>query len=151
LQSLLPAGLSLAANNGPSLSVVAGSTADIEQFEDQLKQKGINYRRLHTSHAFHSQMMDDVLASFEEEINKISLSAPKIPYLSNLTGNWIKDEEATDAGYWVKHLRHTVRFSEGVEELLKEPERILLEIGPGHTLSMLARQHMNRDGAQIVI
>ncbi|MHC5721310.1 MAG: acyltransferase domain-containing protein, partial [Nostoc sp.] len=95
---------------------------------------------LHTSHAFHSQMMDSILLPFQEQVRKISLNSPKIPFVSNVTGTWITPAQATDPKYWVKHLRQTVRFSEGIAELLQQSKRILLEVGPGRTLSTLANK-----------
>ena len=96
------------------------------------------YCRLHTSHAFHSSMMDPALEPFGRELEKVQLQPPRIPYLSNLTGGWITASQATDPGYWTKHLRQSVRFSQGLCELLQDPQRILLEVGPGTTLSSLS-------------
>jgi acyl transferase domain-containing protein len=102
---------------------------------------GVPCQRLHTAHAFHSAMMTPALAPFAEAVGRVSLSAPAIPYVSNVTGTWITERDATDPAYWVRHLRETVRFSSGLRQLLEEPDRILLEVGPGHTLTSLARQH----------
>ena len=96
-------------------------------------------------------MMEPVLLLFAEEVSGIKLHAPQIPYISSLTGTWIKAEEATDTGYWSRQLREPVRFSAGVAELLKEPGRILLEVGPGQTLSMLARQQQNGATGRLVL
>ena len=89
-------------------------------------------------------MMEPILRPFTEQVKKIKLNLPKLPYPSNVTGTWITKEQATDPGYWATHLRQTVRFSEGVQELLNEPERVLLEVGPGQTLSSLAKQHLGK-------
>ncbi|MCA1602817.1 MAG: type I polyketide synthase, partial [Acidobacteria bacterium] len=141
VQSLLGENLSLAAVNGPSLSVVSGPEDAIDALEQRLTEQEVNCRRLHTSHAFHSKVMDSILEPFAEQVRKLDLKSPKIPYISNVTGTWIKATEATDPSYWARHLRQTVRFAEGLHELLKESERVLLEVGPGQTLSTLARQH----------
>ncbi len=109
--------------------------------QQQLQVKGIDCRRLHTSHAFHSQMMEPILKPFIEEVRKVQLNPPQIPFISNVTGTWITAQEATDPNYWVKHLRQTVRISEGISVLLQEPNRILLEVGPGRTLCTLVKQH----------
>src|SRR5262249_38064547 len=112
----------------------------VEALRAQLAERGLDCRRLHTSHAFHSQMMEPILGLFTERVRKIALRPPKIPFVSNLTGTWISAAEATDPAYWARHLRHTVRFADGARTLLQEPGRILLEVGPGRTLSTLARQ-----------
>src|SRR5262249_38729275 len=95
----------------------------------------------HTSHAFHSAMMEPVLASFTEVVQHIDLHEPQLPFLSNLTGTWIRPDEAVDPGYWTQHLRATVHFEAGVREIVQEPHRLLLEVGPGTTLSAFVRQH----------
>jgi acyl transferase domain-containing protein len=84
-------------------------------------------------------MMEQILAAFTEQVAQINLGVPKIPYLSNVTGNWITAAEATDPSYWSKHMRQTVRFADGIQELLKKSARILLEVGPGRTLTTLAK------------
>ncbi|MEW6735407.1 MAG: type I polyketide synthase, partial [Acidobacteriota bacterium] len=135
--------ISLAAINGPTLCVVSGPTPAVERLEAQFIENGLPVRRLHTSHAFHSEMMSPILATFTEQVKNIKLNPPKIPYLSNLTGTWITDEEVMRPSYWAEHLRRTVRFSDGVSELLKDPQSVLLEIGPGQTLSTVVKQHRN--------
>ncbi|MGI2902870.1 SDR family NAD(P)-dependent oxidoreductase [Tolypothrix sp. VBCCA 56010] len=145
VQPLLGKELSLAGINGPSLCVVSGSTEAIAQLQQQLLEKDVGCRKLHTSHAFHSQMMDSVIEPYTQYIQKVKLNPPKIPFISNVTGTWITTAQATDPNYWAKHLRQTVRFSSGMTELLKEPERILLEVGPGRTLSTFAKQHYNSE------
>ncbi|MEH2228581.1 MAG: SDR family oxidoreductase [Nostoc sp.] len=141
IQPLLNRELSLAASNGPSYCVVSGTTEAIAQLQQQLESKGVGCRRLHTSHAFHSQMMEPILQAFTEQLQKLQLHPATIPFVSNVSGTWITVAEATDPKYWVKHLRQTVRFSEGMTELLKIQERIFLEVGPGRTLSTFTKQH----------
>lgn len=140
IQPLLFDKLSLAAINSPSLCVVSGTTAAIERLEHQLVNDGVPCRQLHTSHAFHSEMMGPILEPFVEWVRNVNLAPPQIPLVSNVTGAWITGAEATDAGYWARHLRQTVRFAEGMQSLLKDYSPILLEVGPGQTLSSLARQ-----------
>ncbi|GAX42272.1 putative beta-ketoacyl synthase [Tolypothrix sp. NIES-4075] len=140
VQLLLNSQLSLAATNAPSLSVVSGSLEAIEELEQQLISKGVDYRRLHTSHAFHSAMMDSMIEPFTEYLKKVNFNPPQIPFISNLTGTWITPKEATDPHYWAQHLRQRVRFSEGIAELLSDANRIFLEVGPGRTLSTLTKQ-----------
>ncbi|MEW6738149.1 MAG: type I polyketide synthase, partial [Acidobacteriota bacterium] len=107
-RDLLNKNLSLAAVNGPSLSVIAGSLPAIDELENQLKKQGIVSKRLTVTHAFHSQMMDAIVDTFAENVKKIALQSPQIPYISNVTGSWINTEEATNADYWAHHLRQTV-------------------------------------------
>ncbi|MDY7023049.1 MAG: type I polyketide synthase, partial [Cyanobacteriota bacterium] len=139
IASLLNSELSLASSNSPTVSAVSGTPTAIDALEKQLQTQGIDYRRLQTSHAFHSQMMEPILADFTDKVSEFQLNSPEIPYVSNVTGTWITTEEATDPGYWARHLRQTVRFSEGVEMLLQDPARILLEVGPGSSLRSLAK------------
>ena len=140
----IPKELSLAVVNGPEQCVVSGPTDAIQQFAQDLEKRGITCRVLQTSHAFHSAMMDPMLDSFRVEIAKLSLHAPKLPYVSNLSGTWITAAEATSPDYWTKHLRNAVRFSGGLAELFRDPSRVFLEVGPGQALTSLARQHSAR-------
>jgi phthiocerol/phenolphthiocerol synthesis type-I polyketide synthase E len=151
LMSGLPPGLELAAINGPDSCVVSGPAGLVEKFEAQLSASGISYRRLVTSHAFHSAMMEPVLGSFREACNQVSLHSPQLPYISNLSGTWITAEEAVNPDYWVRHLRETVRFGDGLHELLKDRDAILMEIGPARTLSTLARRNPYREARQLVL
>jgi acyl transferase domain-containing protein len=95
-------------------------------------------RRLVTSHAFHSKMMEAIAPNLYDLVKTFNLQPPKIPYLSNVTGTWITAEQATDPSYWVKHTCQAVRFASAVQELSKKHNPVLLEIGPGQTLSSLA-------------
>ena len=147
----LPTDLALAAINGPEQCVVSGPTDAIQKFAAELEKREVSCRLLHTSHAFHSAMMDPMLESFRAHLAKVDLRAPKIPYLSNVTGKWITATEATDPGYWTKHLRNTVRFSEGLAELFRDPARIFLEVGPGQALTSLTRQHPGRPKSSKVL
>jgi acyl transferase domain-containing protein/acyl carrier protein len=133
--------LSIAAINAPNSCVVSGTEAAIALYQQQLTDKGIGCRQLHTSHAFHSPMVDGILEAFRQEVRKVNLNPGIIPFISNVTGTWISNELATDPNYWVRHLRETVCFSAGIGELLSDPQRILLEVGPGNTLSTLANRH----------
>jgi len=151
VRSLLDQRLSLAAVNGPSRCVVSGTIDAIERLEQRLTEAEIACRRLHTSHAFHSAMMDPILESFTACVSAIRLSPPQIPYVSNITGTWVSAEEATSPAYWADHLRRTVRFAEGLDELLADPDRVLLEVGPGRTLGALAQQHPKRDPRQVIL
>lgn len=150
MQPLLGKNLSLAVANSPCLCVVSGEKEAVEDLGKHLSKKNVDFRHLHTSHAFHSQMMDPILHAFAAHLSQVKMNPPQIPFLSNLTGTWITPDEAANANYWAKHLRQTVRFSDCVRELLKEPNRVLLEVGPGQTLSTLARQHQNQSKQDVV-
>jgi len=132
--------ISIAASNSPALSVVSGTLEAIESLERQLTDQGVNTRRLHTSHAFHSEMMNDILEPFMLVVKSVRLNPPQIPLISNVTGTWMTAADATNPLYWVQHLRQTVRFAEGIAALLLDQNRIFLEVGPGQTLSTLTKQ-----------
>ena len=145
LAPLLDERLSIAAVNGPSFCVISGETEAIEEQEKLLSDRGHLCRRLHTSHAFHSAMMDSILEPFVELVRTVQLNSPKLAYISNVTGTWITPTEATDTHYWARHLRETVCFDAGVRELAKIPNSILLEVGPGRTLTKLTQSHLQKE------
>lgn len=151
IQPFLNKELSLAASNAPALCVLSGSNEAVNLLLEKLTAQGIECRCLHTSHAFHSSMMDAILEPFTKAVKQVKLNPPKIPFISNVTGTWITTEQATDPHYWAKHLRQTVRFAPGISELLQEPNRILLEVGPGNTLCTFARQHSAQAAGQVVL
>jgi acyl transferase domain-containing protein/acyl carrier protein len=151
VEDVLGDDLCLAAVNAPGFCVVSGESGVIEGLEKRLGKQGVSYTRLHTSHAFHSKMMDPILAEFEEAVRKVQLNAPQIPIMSNTTGSWMQAAEATDPGYWVRHLRQAVRFSDSIQELLGDASRILLEVGPGNTLCTLAKQHIEDPKERVVL
>jgi len=143
--------ISMAAVNAPNLCVVSGPHKKIETLENILKEKNIETRNLHTSHAFHSQMMEPILEQFEQAVKEISLNKPKLPYISNLSGNWIAVEQTLSPNYWVEHLRKTVRFKDGVTLLLKDPSSVFLELGPGRSLTTFVNKHNNRTNSHLVL
>ena len=136
----LTASLSVAATNGPELTVVSGPLEEIALFEKGLAERGVSCHRLATSHAFHSQMMEPVIDAFKAIVSRVRLFEPQIRFISNLTGTWITDEEATSADYWAKHLRYKVRFGDGLDALLQDSAALLLEVGPRNSLSKLAKR-----------
>ena len=148
--ALLNPELAIAAINSPNLCVVSGSNEAIDKLELELATKKIAARRLQTSHAFHSPMMEPVLAPFTELLRKTKFGEPQIPYVSNVTAKWITAAEAKSPEYWAGHVRQTVRFADGVAELMKDAKYVLLEVGPGPTLSTLARQHPAKANEQTV-
>jgi phthiocerol/phenolphthiocerol synthesis type-I polyketide synthase E len=149
--SFLKDGMSLAVSNGPAFCVISGTLAAIEELASELEAQGVNHRRLQTSHAFHSEMMDPILEPFAERVKTITLRPPKIPYVSNTTGTWITDAQATNPKYWANHLRQTVHFGKGLATLFKEGEGIFIEVGPGRTLRTLALQHPDKTTGQKVL
>lgn len=142
LESLLPHGLSIAAINSNKLCVVAGPDDLVAAFSDELDKLEIPGRLLQTSHAFHSAMMDDIVAPFEEVVRSIKLYPPVKPIVSTVTGTWMSEAEATNPQYWANHLRKTVRFANAINTLQEDEGRILLEVGPGTVLATLARQQV---------
>ncbi|SEG59059.1 type I polyketide synthase [Paenibacillus sp. UNC499MF] len=153
-QELLPfmnEGLSLAAVNGPAMCVVSGSYEAIELLEEKLDRKGQACTRLHTSHAFHSLMMEPAMEPFRLKLSGMKLQAAHIPYISNVSGGWITKEETVDPDYWVRHLRGTVRFADGLSELLHDDKAVFVEVGPGNTLSAFVRRHPDKKERHAVI
>ncbi|HEX3528164.1 MAG TPA: non-ribosomal peptide synthase/polyketide synthase [Thermoanaerobaculia bacterium] len=145
VRELLSEGLSLAAVNAPALCVVSGPAAVVEALRARLEGEGVACRTLETSHAFHSAMMEPILDRFSAAVRRVSLHSPRIPFLSNVTGTWVRPDEATDPLYWVRHLRQTVRFASSVRELLADPRRILIEVGPGSSLGAMVRRNLDRE------
>ncbi|BAY84413.1 putative beta-ketoacyl synthase [Calothrix parasitica NIES-267] len=142
IEPLLAEGLSVAAINTPSSCVISGTCEQIKSLQAQLANKQVDTRLLHTSHGFHSRLMEPMLESFVKQLSQINLQPPQIPYISNLTGTWITPQEATSPQYWADHLRHTVRFAQGIETL-NQSGQIFLEVGAGWTLSKLVKQNFN--------
>ncbi|MGG4091723.1 HAD-IIIC family phosphatase [Paenibacillus lautus] len=138
---LLSGGVSLAAVNAPSMCVVSGTSEAVESLAGSLEEKGVECRRLHTSHAFHSAMMEPILEAYEREVGKLVLKAPQFPFISNVTGTWIQDEQAISPAYWAQHLRGTVRFSDGLSTLMNEMDAAFVEVGGGNALTVFAKSH----------
>jgi len=151
INPLLSKEISLAALNAPNLCVVSGTIEAIDSLELMLQERGVECRQLHTSHAFHSAMMEPILEAFKTEIAQVILNPPQIPYISNVTGDWITSAQATDPNYWVQHIRQTVRFADGLQTLMQHANSILLEVGAGKTLNTLALHHPAKSAEQIVL
>jgi len=139
LVSRLGPGLSLASSNGPSLCVAAGPAEAIAGLRARLEADGVACKELHTSHAFHSAMMDEAVEPFTRRVERVTLREPSIPFVSTVTGTWITPEQARDPRYWGRHLRETVRFAEAATTLASSAD-VLLEVGPRATLATLVRQ-----------
>lgn len=143
LTGRLPAGVCLAAVNGPGTCVVSGPAEAVGEFAAALRAERIKATPLRTSHAFHSPMMDPVLAEFAAAVARMPLAAPQLPFLSNVSGDWITSEQATDPQYWATQLRSPVLFGPAVARLAEAEAGsrtwALLECGPGRQLAGLAR------------
>ena len=135
--------VTLAATNGPQLCAVSGVEDDITALQARLEENNISCRRLRTSHGFHSPMMAPMVAPLVEAVSQVQLNPPNIPFISNVTGTWITADEATDPAYWGQQARQAVKFSEGITEILQLSDPVLLEVGPGNSLTTLTRQHFS--------
>jgi len=141
LEPYLGGALSLAAENAPSLCVVAGPVDAVAALADRLRAAhAIECTRLHTSHAFHSSMMEPAVAPFVEALREVPRHAPKRRCVSTVTGTWLGADDVSDAAYWARNIRDTVRYSRAVRTVLELGDVVLLEVGPGTALTSLARK-----------
>lgn len=139
LRALMPAGLDIAAANAAELSVASGPSEAIAELRQILAAREIDSTPIHINVAAHSSMLDPVLDQFRDLCRTIQFKRPEIAFVSNVTGTWITPEQAMSADYWVSHLRSTVRFADGLAAVAELGGTALLEVGPGRTLSSLAR------------
>jgi acyl transferase domain-containing protein/thioesterase domain-containing protein/acyl carrier protein len=130
--------LDIAALNAPDLCVVSGEIGRINALESRLKGTEYEATRIRINVAAHSRILDNQLENFRTGIEGVNLKQPAIPFISSMRGDWSEAEDFSTVDYWVKHLRHTVLFADAVETILKKPDQILLEVGPGKTLGPLA-------------
>jgi acyl transferase domain-containing protein/acyl carrier protein len=144
-------GFSIAAVNGPKLSIISGSTASIDEIEESLSRQGISSKRLRVSHSFHSGMMEPILGEFAAAVARVPLGPPRIPYISNVTGTWITREQATSPEYYARHLRQTVLFHKGLVELVAEPDRVFVEVGPGGSVKAALGGGNSHSGGRLAI
>ncbi len=150
LQNYLDESVELAAVNAPGLCTVSGPSDAVERLVQRLSREGFESRLLHTSHAFHSRMMEPMLGPFVELLAGVELSPPQIPYVSNLTGSFVTDEQATSPAYYARHLREAVRFEAGVRLLSEyDPSALLLEVGPSNALASLSRQVLGKQSRRV--
>lgn len=143
--------ISLAAVNSSELCVVSGKYESIEEFKLFIDKEGFNSKIIKTSHAFHSYMMDEILDEFETIVKSVKINKQQIPFYSNFSGKLSVYEEISQPLYWVKHLRGTVRFSNNIEELVKNKKALIIEIGPGKVLSSLVKSHSLRKHEHAVV
>jgi acyl transferase domain-containing protein len=151
LKPFLTPELSISVVNGEGLTVVGGPIVAIERLAADLAAREVEATRVRIKVAAHSSMLEPILAPFREFLSMVEMKAPTKRFISNLSGTWITAAEAASLAYWVRHLRDTVRFADGLKELLADESTILLEVGPGRTLSSLARMHPSRKPAQVVV
>jgi amino acid adenylation domain-containing protein len=143
--SRLPADVTVAAINGPSLTVIAGLQDSIAAMEARLAADGVTVRRVETSHAFHSAMMQPAADALAREIKRFTLQPPTIPFVSNVTGTWITPEQATSGDYWARHLRQPVKFADGIRTIAADPGRVFIEVGPGRALAGFTGEIVSAD------
>ena len=144
-------GVSIAAINSPISFVVSGTVESIETTQKRLDENQISYSELKTSHAFHSEMMNDMIDDYISELNTVKFSKPNHPFISNVTGDFITEDEATSPNYWAKHLLKTVEFKKGINTLTERGDFIFVEIGPGNALATLSRQSIPNTNSKHVI
>jgi phthiocerol/phenolphthiocerol synthesis type-I polyketide synthase E len=142
----LPDGVCIAAINATDQCVLSGPVQAMDDVVRVLTAREVEHHRVHIETAAHCSMVEPVMGQFREFLGRITFSAPAIPFVSNLSGTWITKEQATDANYWVNHLRHTVRFADGIQCIAESGASVLLETGPGRTLSSLARRQLKEKG-----
>ncbi|MBU2708592.1 amino acid adenylation domain-containing protein [Zooshikella marina] len=136
--------LDFAAINEAQSCVISGAPDKVAALEAELNQQGITYRSVKVSRAFHSAMLDPILDDFAQLVGSVQLNPPVLPYISNLSGDWIKPEQTCSVAYWVEHLRQTVMFEAGLSTLFSSKQfsdMVLVEVGPGTILSGLAKRH----------
>ncbi|OBG80574.1 polyketide synthase [Mycobacterium sp. E3298] len=137
----LTPGVELSAVNDPGNCVVAGAGDEIRAFTQRLREAGITARRVRATHAFHSSAMDSMAAEFQQFLSGVELRRPDTPLLSNLTGTWMSDEQITDPASWARQISSTIRFADELDVLLSDPGRVLVEVGPGGSLTGSAMRH----------
>ncbi|MEK2479518.1 aminotransferase class III-fold pyridoxal phosphate-dependent enzyme [Streptomyces noursei] len=140
VRGLLDAEVSVAVETSPGHCVLSGPHEAIERQDKALRDAGLRTTVLRVSHAFHSAMMEPAQRAFAAEVAACDLSAPIVPFLSNVTGTWITTAEAMDPEYWARHLRQTVKLADNLAEVLADPARVLVEVGPGSSLITAARR-----------
>ncbi|WP_345220071.1 type I polyketide synthase, partial [Streptomyces cremeus] len=146
VQPLLGESVSLAAVNGPASAVVSGTADAVEAVRAEFAAKGRRTTRLRVSHAFHSPLMEPMLDAFRQVVSRLSFTPPLLPLVSNVTGGPATAEQLCDPEYWVRHVRETVRFADGVRALGGAGANAFLELGPDGVLSALAEQSLADDG-----
>jgi len=140
--------ISIGSLNSLKSTVISGACHEIDEIKDKFEKDGICCVKLHTSRAFHSKMMDGMIDNFKVILGQIHFETPKIPFISSLTGTWITPEEAMNPEYWCRQLRNPVQFAKGLDTILSNEKVVLLEVGPGTTLTSFANDYENRQGKE---
>ena len=148
---LLFGSLAISGVNSRMATAVSGPYEELDKLVPKLEAQKILSKPLHTSHAFHSPMMDPIVEPFKEKVGRLPLKRAEMPIVSSFTGDWIQPDDWTDPAYWANQLRGTVRFADAVSTLAQDPSRILLEVGPGQTLSTLANSNPDRVKEQLCL
>jgi natural product biosynthesis luciferase-like monooxygenase protein/amino acid adenylation domain-containing protein/non-ribosomal peptide synthase protein (TIGR01720 family) len=151
LLPLLTGGLSLAAHNGDSRYVISGPVSEVERLEQELVRRNVGVLRLPARHAFHSADVEPLMAELQQVVAGLRLSAPQRPYVSSLTGTWIRPEEATEPAYWARQMRQPVRFAEALDTLLRDGCTLHLEVGPDQALTALVRPPLRGEEGALVV
>ena len=138
--------VALAAVNGSASIVLSGDEDAISELIGLWEGRSRKVKRLRVSHAFHSSQMDGMLARFAQIASEIPFAAPQIPIISNLTGEQASSQELCSAEYWVRHVRETVRFGDGIAWLGERGVRHFVELGPDAVLSAMAKEILGGDG-----
>ncbi|WGV24576.1 type I polyketide synthase [Halotia branconii] len=132
--------VTISAVNAPDNITISGTVAKIETAIAKFATQGIETRRLNVSHAFHSPLMDEMLDAFAQTTSKIEFQAPQIPFVSNITGNFLPAKQVPDAQYWRSHTRQSVKFMDGLNTLLAEGYELFIEIGAKPVLCSLGKR-----------
>jgi acyl transferase domain-containing protein/acyl carrier protein len=151
LLAFLNEDISLAAVNGDNYCIVSGPCEKIEEFQKKMTALDYECIKLRVPRAGHSRMLDPILEKYESDIRKFTFNKPQIPYISGLTGTWIKDEEAMDPAYWKKHLRDTIRFADGLKELYKKQNSIFVQLGSDKSLCNYIMNHPLRKENNLIL
>ncbi|MEM9505787.1 MAG: acyltransferase domain-containing protein, partial [Cyanobacteria bacterium P01_E01_bin.43] len=128
LAAMLPASISIAAVNGPEATVISGELAALESVTATLMEQGIKTKSLQVSHAFHSALMEPMLADFKAIAETVNYASPQVELVANVTGQ-IATHEVASADYWVSHVRQSVQFAAGMETLAAKGYNTFVELG----------------------
>ncbi|MBW4933391.1 polyketide synthase [Marinobacter sp. F4206] len=143
LTPLLPEGVVIAAENTGDSCTLSGGHEAIAAAASTLEQQAIKFRRLNTSHAFHSPAMDAATEAFIQRLEDVTLNPPQLPFISCVTGDWVTDQQATDIHYWADQIRQPVQFLKGCQTLGTLKNLVILECGPQSTVSGMALQNLD--------